>query len=73
MKTKKFISSTINTNNSKKSPDYWGVLFISFIFLSTISCFLFANHTDRSHLNSASSSAHVISATITDIDQQRKR
>ncbi len=43
MKTKSFISSIAHKDH-KTTPDYWGMLFISFILLSTFSCFFFANH-----------------------------
>lgn len=71
MKTKRFIPSTIQNRVSKKSTDYWGMLFIGFLFLSAVSSFLFANHTDRSHSNNVSSSTHEINTTITDSDQSR--
>lgn len=55
MKTKRFIPSTLHSRVSKKSSDFWGMLFISFLFLSAISSFLFANHVDRPQLGDASS------------------
>jgi hypothetical protein len=72
MKTKRFMPSRIHNKNDKKTTDYWGMLFISFLFLSAISSFLFANHTDRSDINNVSTSAHEISTTILDTDQKRK-
>ena len=72
MKTKSFVSSTSNTKSGKKTPDYWGIIFISFVFLSTFSCFLFANHMDQSIPNRIGYSALEINVIITDIDQQQK-
>jgi hypothetical protein len=71
MKSKNFIPSHKRTND-KKSIDYWGMLFIGFIFLSSMSCFLFANHSDRHAANRLSDSAHKISNTIIDTDQSNK-
>ena len=72
MKSKNFIPSPKQCPNSKKTTDYWGMLFIGFIFLSSMSCFLFANHSDRHAANRLSDSAHKISNTIIDTDQSNK-
>ena len=66
MKTKIFVPSPKRYTNDKQPTDYWGILFISFIFLSSISCFLFANHSDRQVSNNLSFSNY---STIIDTDQ----
>ncbi|PYF84034.1 hypothetical protein DFP75_10153 [Marinomonas alcarazii] len=45
MKSKNFVQPHHNYAETKKTTDYWGMLFIGFIFLSSMSCFLFANHS----------------------------
>ncbi|NVK73563.1 MAG: hypothetical protein HWE24_08795 [Oceanospirillaceae bacterium] len=72
MKTKSFIQPSQQYTNDKKPTDYWGMLFVSFIFLSSISCFLFANHSERSP-NSLPLTSHQISATAIDLDHNSKR
>ena len=72
MKHKSFIPSPKRYINDKKPTDYWGMLFISFIFLSSMSCFLFANHGNRQASNSLSLTTHQISTTIIDTDQSNK-
>lgn len=51
MKTKSFIPATVKCKSSKKSTNYWSMLFISLVFLSSIGCFLFANHTNRTQVS----------------------
>lgn len=72
MKTKNYIPQPQRDNNGKKSADYWGMLFVSFIFLSSISCFLFANNIDRQSSRSVSDSEKVISNPMVDLDQKSK-
>lgn len=61
MKTKNFIPATV-THRDDKKPDYWGVLFVSFIFISSMSCFLFANNVSQP------SNASVSDATTLSVD-----
>ena len=72
MKTKSFVPSPKRYTNDKKPIDYWGMLFIGFIFLSSMSCFLFANHSDRQSSNSLSLTTYQISTRIIDTDQSSK-
>ena len=72
MKTKSFVPSPKKYADSKKPVDYWGMLFISFIFLSSMSCFLFANHSDRQASNNLSLNTQQIKTTTVDADQSRK-
>ena len=72
MKTKSFVPSPKRYTNDKKPTDYWGMLFIGFIFLSSMSCFLFANHSDQQTSNSLSDSTNKISTMIIDTDQSSK-
>ncbi|RBO83368.1 MULTISPECIES: hypothetical protein [Marinomonas] len=72
MKTKAFVPATKLNKRDSKATDYWSMLFISFIFISSISCFLFANHVNKPNTSSASSTSLKISTQIIDADQQRK-
>ncbi|MBR7888320.1 hypothetical protein J9B83_05125 [Marinomonas sp. A79] len=63
MKTKTFIPANPNKADHKKI-DYWGVLFVSFIFVSSMSCFLFANNIDHPDENTLSDSSTVIDAPL---------
>ncbi|MEO9275766.1 hypothetical protein ABFY09_13000 [Marinomonas sp. 5E14-1] len=72
MKTKRFIPATIQNRVSKKSSDYWGMLFISFLFLSAISSFLFANHIDRPQLDNVSSTSHQTNTIVVNTNQKIK-
>lgn len=72
MKTKIFIPSPKRYTNDKQLTDYWGILFISFIFLSSISCFLFANHSDSKKSQNLSANDHKASTVIVDADQSSK-
>ncbi|ETX10785.1 hypothetical protein MUS1_12475 [Marinomonas ushuaiensis DSM 15871] len=72
MKTESFIPSTEKNKSSKKATDYWSMLFVSLIFLSSISCFLFANHTDRAQANTLSDTTGKISMMKIDIDHSSK-
>ncbi len=69
MKHKSFIPSPKRYINDKKPTDYWGILFISFILLSSVSCFLFANHGDRQSTNNLSLNTLQISSKVIDLDQ----
>ncbi len=72
MKTKAFVPATKHNKQDNKASDYWSMLFISFIFISAISCFLFANHVNKPNTSSVSSVPVEISTQIIDTDQQRK-
>jgi len=73
MKTKNFVPPTKKYSRDKKTIDYWGMLFVSFIFLSSISCFLFANNIDRQPPpRNVSDSTKAISNMMIDIDQRGK-
>lgn len=72
MKTKSFIPSVVKFKNSKKATDYWSMLFIGLVFLSSISCFLFANHIHRAQTNHLSDATDKISSMKVDIDHSSK-
>ncbi len=72
MKTKSFVPSTKRYNCTKKTTDYWGILFIGFIFFSSISCFLFANNINQQHSRNVSDSIKEPSNMMIDIGQKRK-
>ncbi|WP_111638401.1 hypothetical protein [Marinomonas shanghaiensis] len=72
MKSKSFVPAPKRYQDDKKPKDYWGMLFISFIFLSSMSCFLFANHGDRQTSNRLSDSIQDISTKMIDTDQRSK-
>ncbi|NLQ16676.1 hypothetical protein HGG82_03425 [Marinomonas sp. M1K-6] len=72
MKTKSFVPSSKQHPNDNKTTDYWGMLFVGFIFLSSMSCFLFANHSGKQTTNSLSDSRQAISVIITDPDQRQE-
>ena len=72
MKTKSFVPPTKSYNNTKKTTDYWGMLFVAFIFLSSISCFLFANNVDRQSTRSVSDSMKGQSYKVIDTDQRAR-
>lgn len=71
MKSKSFIPSPKRYTDPKKPTDYWGVLFISFILVSSMSCFLFANHSDK-NIHTLSDTAPPLSTMIVDLDQSSK-
>jgi hypothetical protein len=71
MKTKTFVPS-IKRYNTKKTIDYWGILFVGFIFVSSIGCFLFANNVDRQLSHNVSDVMKKPSSMMIDIDQKRK-
>lgn len=66
MKSKNFVQPPSDHAENKKTTDYWGMLFIGIIFLSSMSCFLFANHSDRQVSNNLSFSNY---STIIDTGQ----
>jgi len=72
MKTRSFIPATEKYKSSKKATDFWSILFISLIFLSAISCFLFANHSNRTQANNLSDATDKISTMKVDIDHNSK-
>lgn len=72
MKSKSFVPSSKQHPQDKKATDYWGMLFVGFIFLSSMSCFLFANHSSKQATNNLLDSKQTISVMITDPDQHQK-
>ncbi|MCB5160822.1 hypothetical protein [Marinomonas algarum] len=72
MKTKNFIPATSAAHRDDKKTDYWGVLFVSFIFISSMSCFLFANNVSQpSNSNVSDATALQVDTTISSRQQSK--
>lgn len=53
----------------KKTPDYWGIVFVGSVFLSSLGSFMAANHGNNTLSYSPSTASQVEIARFNDVDQ----
>lgn len=47
MKTKVFVPTLSQSQKTKSKKDYWNLVFVSLVFITSISCFLFDSYQEQ--------------------------
>ena len=72
MKTNAFVPASKPHKVARKASDYWSMLFISFVFIASMSCFLFANHANQTTASNTLKETLPVTSSLIDTDQRRK-